>query len=140
MSSNAVRIKLEWKGKRELQRYLEKTMPQAFSDSLTEALLNTAQDGKKRAKELSPVDTGAMRDSIRVERLAREAGKILYTGIRAGGYIRNPRTGRFVDYASFVEYGTSRQAPQPFMRPAVIWAMKRLPNHFWKQLSRRVET
>ena len=139
MSSNAVRLKLDWTGQRELQRYLAKTIPQAFEASLQEALLDTAEEGAKRAKELSPVDTGAMRESIRVERLAKPRGNIYYTGIRAGGYIRNPKTGRFVDYASFVEYGTSRQRPQPFMRPAVNWAMRRLPNHFWRSLSRRVE-
>ena len=45
----SVRIKLDWKGKRELQRYLEKTMPRAFEASLEEALKDTAYDGKKRA-------------------------------------------------------------------------------------------
>ena len=134
----SVRLKLEWKGVDALMRHLEKTMPDAFDQSMTDAMEETAQLGKERARELVPVDTGALKNSIRVERFATPAGYITYTGIRAGGYIRNPRTNKLVDYASYVEYGTSRQRPQPYLRPAVEYAMKRLPDLFWRKLSRRV--
>lgn len=48
------------------------------------------------------VDTGSLRDSIRVER----GGESLHWrqfSVRAGGYIVNPKTGRLVDYAAVVE-------------------------------------
>ena len=135
----SVRIKMDWKGVDGFLRHLQKTMPDAFESALIDALQEAAYLGKERAKTLVPKDTGALQNSIRVERLAREASKILYTGIRAGGYIRNPRTGRLVDYASHVEYGTSKQRPQPYLRPAQEYSMKRLPPIFWKQLSRRVK-
>jgi hypothetical protein len=59
-----------------------------------------------------PVDTGSLRDSIRKER----GGEGLYWReyrVRAGGYITNPRTGRRVNYARYVEQR------YPFLRPAV---------------------
>lgn len=49
-----------------------------------------------------PVDTGSLRDSIRIERGGQGKGWRVI-GIRAGGYIVNPKTGKLVDYAYFVE-------------------------------------
>lgn len=61
------------------------------------------------AKINVPVDTGSLRDSIR-----RESGDEgwLTKKVRAGGYIVNPKTGRLVDYAAFVEgrYGFMESA------------------------------
>lgn len=134
----SVRMEMKWKGVDNLLRHLEKTMPRAFQSAMTDALLESAELGKERAKSLVPIDTAALQRSIRIERIAKPARNIIRTGIRAGGFIRNPRTNRLVDYAIYVEFGTSRQRPQPFLRPAHEYAMKRLPSIFWKQLSRRV--
>ena len=59
------------------------------------------------AKQVCPVDTGALRAST--------------TKLGAG-----PRGGRMsatMDYASNVEFGTHRQAAQPFIRPGLIMAV-----------------
>lgn len=135
----SVRLELKWTGVDGFLRHMEKTMPDAFQSALTDSLQEAAYIGKARAKELVPIDTGALQRSIRVERLAKLARNIYYTGIRAGGYIRNPKTNRLVDYAGYVEYGTRFQRPQPYLRPAHEYAMKRLPDIFWRQLSRRVK-
>ena len=59
------------------------------------------------AKHKAPVDTGRLRASIRteVERIAKDVveGKI----------------GTNVEYSRYVELGTSRQSPQPYLRPAL---------------------
>jgi len=98
-------------------------------DAMEETL---AREIEARAKELVPVDTGTLRDSI-------EAHPITETGrAPAGGTVFNGQTfggGQFlpaearggwtvstdVEYAPYVEYGTSGDhatPPQPFMRPA----------------------
>ena len=88
-------------------------------DPLTVSILKkAAKDVKEEARELVPVDTGALRKSIRVTSTAKEAGHITRVGVRAGGYETNPKTGNLVNYAVFVEFGTSRQAPQPYLVPA----------------------
>lgn len=138
MSLN-VRLELTDESLKVLEEVLGKTLPKAFDDSVTAALNEAAEMAKNRAKQSVPVDTGALRDSIRVERFARPAGNITYTGVRAGGYIRNPKTGRFVDYASYVEYGTSRQRPQPFLRPALNHVIKKIPDLFYRELAKRVD-
>ena len=72
------------------------------------------------AKELCPVDTGALQRSIRKEKELRSLYAFTYTiGVAAGGHVKNPRTGREVDYVAHVEFGTSTTPPQPFMGPAI---------------------
>lgn len=135
----SVRFSVKWDNLDNYRTYLARNMPKAFEESAIEALNKTADDARDRAKELVAVDTGSLKKSIRKERHAWPSGKITYTGIRAGGYIVNPKTGRKVNYAKYVEYGTSRQRPQPFMRPALVWAMRKTPGYFWKALSKRVK-
>ena len=88
-------------------------------DPLTlKVLKDVAEDVKEEAKELVPVDTGALRKSIRVISTAKEKGKITRIGVRAGGYETNPKTGHIVNYAVYVEFGTSRRAATPYLIPA----------------------
>jgi HK97 gp10 family phage protein len=56
---------------------------------------------EKYAKEITPVDTGRLRNSITHE----VDGKEVYIGTN-------------VEYAPHVEYGTIKQKAQPFLRPA----------------------
>ncbi len=64
------------------------------------------------AKVYVNVDTGSLRDSIRKERGGEGLGWRLFR-VRAGGYIVNPKTGRLVDYAAYVE------SRFPFLAPAI---------------------
>jgi len=75
---------------------------------------------KSDAQAFCPVDTGSLQASIRKESLARPAGDTWEVGVRAGGYVTNPKTRRIVDYAKYVEFGTSRNMAQPFLRPALL--------------------
>lgn len=58
------------------------------------------------ARQLCPVDTGALRASIRLEPAQPE----LRMAVKAGGGA--------VTYAHYIEYGTSRSPAQPFLTPA----------------------
>jgi len=91
----------------------------SFDVETEKALKEVTTKIRDKAKELCPVDTGSLKKSIRRTAYAREKGHIHQMGVRAGGYVTNPRTGRKVDYASYVEYGTSRTPAQPYLRPAV---------------------
>jgi len=85
---------------------------------VVDALKKVAEKVKEEAKSNCPVDTGALRKSIRRITTAERKGHVTRVGVRAGGYEMNPKTGRLVDYAVYVEMGTSRQRPQPFLVPA----------------------
>jgi HK97 gp10 family phage protein len=87
---------------------------------VVEGLDEVADKIVKDARELCPVDTGALQRSIRKEKELRSLYPFTYTiGVAAGGHVKNPKTGRKVDYAAHVEFGTSRTPAQPFMGPAI---------------------
>ena len=94
-------------------------MQRGLLNEAEKAIREIAVKIRDDAKRFCPVDTGSLKKSIRLGVTARPAGNIRIIQVRAGGYVTNPKTGRKVDYASHVEFGTSRQRPQPFMRPAI---------------------
>ncbi len=66
------------------------------------------------AQELCPVETGALKFSVRAERVSPTR-----TDLKAGGEgFYNPRTGKPVDYAVPVHEGTSKMPGRPFLRQA----------------------
>jgi hypothetical protein len=89
------------------------TLPEHMIEWAEEVLMDRAHYMRDIAQVLVRVETGSLRDSIRVER----GGKGQFwreVRVRAGGYVVNPKTGRLVDYAVFVEKN------YPFMLPAFL--------------------
>jgi HK97 gp10 family phage protein len=66
------------------------------------------------ARELCPVDTGRLRSSI-VHKPGRDG---------RGPYVE---VGTNVAYAAYVEFGTSRQMAQPYLRPALAEVLRYAP-------------
>lgn len=79
------------------------------------ALRKTAAGIERDAKTFCPVDTGALKNSIGTD----------LTGDGRSGRM-TAIIGPTMNYASYVERGTSRQAPQPYMRPAAERHVPRL--------------
>ena len=69
------------------------------------AMSKATLDIERDAKILAPVDTGNLRSSISHE-------------ISGGGTVLESVIGPTANYGIFVELGTARMAPQPFMGPA----------------------
>lgn len=87
-------------------------------ETVVEAILSTldrlGQAIVQDAKRLAPVDEGDLVSTIDYE-LDERTGRItVFAGGRAG-----TATGKWVDYAGFVEEGTSRTRAQPYLAPAV---------------------
>ena len=90
----------------ELEFYTDEVVEEyntAIEQAMKEAVLIVEADAKRKA----PVDTGRLRGSI-----TNEVRKI-------AGAVLEGRVGTNVDYAKYVELGTSRQDPQPYLRPAL---------------------
>ena len=86
-------------------------IPNKLLEGAEEAILQVAHLMQGLAQVHVRVDTGSLRDSIRVER----GGQTMHwrqVRVRAGGYVTNPKTGKLVDYAAIVEHR------YPYMRPA----------------------
>jgi len=86
-------------------------LPEKMLEWAFEVLMKQAELMKGLAQVYVPVDTGSLRDSIRVER-GGESLNWRQVRVRAGGYVTNPKTGRLVDYARIIE------VRYPYMRPA----------------------
>ena len=76
----------------------------ATDEAIERALEAIGLQAEGYAKLLCPVDTGRLRNSITHEVAANE--KAVYIGTN-------------VEYGPYVEMGTARTRPQPFIRPAV---------------------
>lgn len=84
-----------------------------------EAVAEFAADVETHMKGVVPVDTGRLRDSIETKKVG-------------DGYTVGPRG---VEYAEFVENGTSRSPAQPYVAPTIQWARQEGP----KRIARRIE-
>ena len=74
---------------------------------IREATAKAALDTQRVARERAPVDTGYLRSSIAATIDPGSTSGVIVGEVTAGA-----------EYAAYVEHGTSRQRPQPFMRPA----------------------
>jgi HK97 gp10 family phage protein len=75
----------------------------AKDEAVARALEKMGLVAERYAKEYAPVDTGRLRNSITHEAAPDEGA--VYIGTN-------------VEYAPYVELGTSRQTAQPYLRPA----------------------
>lgn len=114
-----LRVSIE--GDAELKRVLEST-GHRLTEAITNAVAEVAIDVEREAKRNTPVDTGRLRSSLGVE------------VVDALGLQRDVATN--VEYAPFVEFGTSTQPAQPFLTPAREKAAGRIPEIVAKHVRR----
>jgi len=111
-------------GLSELTRTLEGMAANVQRNALRRAVSSGAAIIRNEAKERAPVRTGEMRRDIQMKRERTADAQIATYAVyvrsgkksRLAGKARNVERDSF--YWRFVEFGTSKQAAQPFMRPA----------------------
>lgn len=86
-----------------------------FSDEMAKEIANNlAVVAHNTARDMVPVDTGALKQSITLE--------VVKEGDTYAAYV-----GSDLEYAPDVEYGKSNQKPQPYLQPAGREAEKEMP-------------
>lgn len=76
-------------------------VPEEIGPVAQRVVTKVGHDTVARAQAIAPVDTGALRSSISVD-----VGDLEFTA------------GPSVNYAGYVEYGTSKMSAEPYMGPA----------------------
>lgn len=99
-------FKIEIKGVKELQSKF-KNIGDELQKALSEAVSAGAVVVERDAKIRVPVLTGNLRNSIREFKKNESPGRV------------ESQVGTDVEYGPAVEFGTSRRAPKPYLRPAI---------------------
>jgi HK97 gp10 family phage protein len=120
-------------GHKELIKALKNVPIEVRDKSIASSVRVGAKKVQEKAKALAPVKTGALRDSIAIQKMGK--GKIrkfygfpedwiVYTiGLKKvefeTTYNGRKQIVKWVPfYGYFIEFGTSKMSPRPFMRPA----------------------
>ncbi|MFC4333864.1 HK97-gp10 family putative phage morphogenesis protein [Salininema proteolyticum] len=96
------KYRIDVAGSNQLQRRLA-ALPDDLRDSLKGSLRDAAKSVRSEAQDEVPVESGDLRKSIKF----RVDGRKLTATVRVEKF-----------YGHFVEFGTTSQEAQPFMRPA----------------------
>lgn len=96
-------VSMTVRGSSELRRNLNRLRGNERRQAQIDGLDAGARIVETHAKVYCPVDTGTLRTSIMVDEVTPEMAVI----------------GPHTEYAEHVEFGTSRMAAQPYMRPAL---------------------
>lgn len=100
---------------------LKRAIPEVAEDTVKTSVMKIEAD----ARENCPVDTGRLRDSIN-SRIEQQGDDI--TGIVSTD----------VEYAGYVEYGTSKMSAQPYMTPAFNDNKDDIGEYFIEKLKSKV--
>lgn len=99
------RVTVRVKGRDRVSKRLRQTVTAMRRGGRT-AARESAERVKNLMIEFAPIDTGALVASIRVQEGAK-------------GLVYKVGPGAEINYAEFVEFGTSNMPAQPYVRPAI---------------------
>jgi HK97 gp10 family phage protein len=121
----------------ELDATLQKFPPRLRKLMARKATKLAAEPVLAMAKSLAPVDTGKLRDKMRIysARLGKKQRRSV-TGATISWPKSKTSPGK---YAAAVEYGTSNSPAQPFLRPAVAASEPQVKQIFRTEIARLVK-
>ncbi len=145
----------ELTGLRELEVQLRTLPAKVAGNTLAASVAAGARVVRDEAIARAPVDTGAMKAQIFTKRVrtGSDLEKTSIVGVRGGkakyaNTKRNRQLGRAgKDYANagatfywrFVEFGTSKRAAQPFLRPAFDAKQREAADAIAERLDQRIQ-
>lgn len=108
-----MQVVLNIEGAKELEKKLLSFEPKLGKKIIRQALRSGAKLILAEAKANVPVDTGALRDSLKVRAMRKRKHRYGVMVQTSEGWFKGEQF-----YGAFVEFGTDKMAAQPFVRPA----------------------
>lgn len=113
--------RIVWQG---LQEFVVAIKDEPSMDVADKVMSESSEVCKAEAERLVPVDTGVLKGSS----YKRKIKKLDYA------------IGFLAPYAGFVEFGTSKMGPQPYLRPAMETAMNYIKDKLPRELESKVRS
>lgn len=163
--AKAVRVRVE--GLRELDKALGELTKATARNTLRRALTSAAEPMRAAAERNAPMDTGELKRSIKLSsKIDNRVGKAEYAAVmRAGGtrsaasqalrdarrakgigesfaevFMGPEKTGKRGSIKAMVqEFGSKKQAAQPYMRPAFDSEAQTVINNVGKELAKEID-
>lgn len=117
-------------------------IPKDVKEAVHPALIRSGDELSARMKQLAPLDTGALKDSITVT----PAGQTTPPYSQPGGSMTVPENAIAVTvgnadvrYAHLQEYGTAQAPAHPFFWPSYRLLKKRIANRLKRAISKAVK-
>lgn len=89
----------------------------------------------KKMKQVAPKDEGTLRKAIKAKR-RRMRGDIAISDVRIE---HGARARHDAWYWHFIEFGTVKQAPKPFIRPAIDAIQPEIPSIYSREFHKRLK-
>lgn len=126
-----------------MDRFIEFIWPDILGGSTDEALDGALGEGVKVSKKVVWKDTRSLMKSIRrwksPAKKAADIGPFRHGGIRAGGYIVNPKTGKLVNYAAIIEAAQRMEEGKGYVERGLETSAKIFPILFKRAVKRRLK-
>lgn len=127
-----------------LNKKLTVTIPAKVEATTRKAMEKSAQELVDMMKRLVPVDSGDLRDSIGWTwgdapkgsfTILKASGGAAYSGLRIVVYAGN----REAFYARWQEFGTQKQAAQPFFFPSYRTLRRRIKSRITREMKKAIQ-
>ena len=127
----------------EIDFHENKDFEKAFNKGVIDGLRAGARAYLVFMKGFVPVLTGRLRRSFRVGALKIKNGRVYPSGKSIGKRIKIPQSTALsikttAPYWRYVEYGTSKQKAQPYLRPSFLAFRKRIQVIFAKEMDKQL--
>lgn len=133
-------LKVEVQGLKELEQKLLQMAPKLARNGLRASVAAGARVVVAEARKNVPVDTGTLRRAIYQKQIREQSSmtqQTFFVGVRAGK--REQKKNRDGYYFPFIEFGTTKMAARPFMRPAFESTKGQALEAMKEKLAQRVE-
>lgn len=139
---------MQLQGFAELAKALKELGPRIAKNGLRAATSAGAAVIRNEARSRAPVDTGEMRKDIQMKRERDTQGGDTFAAsysvfVRSGKKSRMSGKARNIDkdsfYWKFIEFGTSKMAAKPFLRPAFEAQKEKAVDAIGKKLDERIQ-